>query len=60
MESETNLRIEELNKEFQQLIKHVTEEGSQSHPAHEVESNLFRNLMKIGNDMMSLFFSERS
>ncbi len=58
MESETNLKIEELNKEFQQLIEYVTDEGSQSRTAYEVELILFRNLMKLGNDMLSLFFSK--
>ncbi len=60
MESEANLKIEELNKEFQQLIEYVTDEGSQSRTAHEVELSLFRNLMKLGNDMLSLFFSKSS
>ncbi len=58
MESEANLKIEELNKEFQQLIEYVTDEGSQSRTAYEIELNLFRNLMKLGNDMLSLFFSK--
>ncbi len=58
MESETNLKIEELNKEFQQLIEYVTDEGSQSRTAYEIELILFRNLMKLGNDMLSLFFSK--
>ncbi len=58
MESEANLKIEELNKEFQQLIEYVTDEGIQSRTAYEVELNLFRNLMKLGNDMLSLFFSK--
>ena len=58
MESEANLKIEELNKEFQQLIEYVADEGSQSRTAYEVELSLFRNLMKLGNDMLSLFFSK--
>ncbi len=58
MDSEANLKIEELNKEFQQLIEYVTDEGSQSRTAYEVELILFRNLMKLGNDMLSLFFSK--
>ena len=56
MESKANLKIEELNKEFQQLIEYVTDEGSQSRTAHEIELSLFRNLMKLGKDMLSLFF----
>jgi hypothetical protein len=60
MESEANLKIEELNKEFQQLIEYVTDKGSQSRTAYEVELNLFRNLMKLGNDMLSLFFPKSS
>jgi len=58
MESKANLKIEELNKESQQLIEYVTEEASQSRTAHEVELSLFRNLMKLGNDMLGLFFSK--
>ena len=58
MESKVNLKIEELNKEFQQLIEYVTDEASRSRTAHEVELSLFRNLMRLGNDMLSLFFSK--
>jgi len=58
MESKANLKIEELNKEFQQLIEYVTDEASLSRTAHEVELGLFRNLMKLGNDMLGLFFFE--
>jgi len=60
MESKANLKIEELNKEFQQLVEYVTDEASQSRTAHEVELSLFRNLMRLGNDMLSLFFSKSS
>ena len=58
MDSKANLKIEELNKEFQQLIEYVTDEASRSRTAHEVELSLFRNLMRLGNDMLSLFFSK--
>ena len=58
MDTKTNLKINELNKEFQQLVNYVTDESSQSRTAYEVELGLFRNLMKLGNDMLGLFFSK--
>lgn len=58
MKPESNHQIEELHKEFQQLIKYVTDETSESRTAYEVELNLFQNLLKMGNDLLTLFFSE--
>ena len=58
METKSNLQIEELSKEFQKMIEYVTDENSMTRTAYEVESNLFRNLLKMGNDLLTLFFSE--
>ena len=58
MKTKSNFQIEELSKEFQKMIEYVTDENSMTRTAYEVESNLFQNLLKMGNDLLTLFFSQ--
>jgi ABC-type Zn uptake system ZnuABC Zn-binding protein ZnuA len=53
---EADFKIEKLNEEFQKLVKYVTDENSKTLTAHEVESYLFENLLKLGKDVLGLFF----
>ena len=57
MASESDLRIEELNKEFQRLIRYVSQDD-QPRTAHEVELELFQNVLKLGKGLLALFFSK--
>lgn len=60
MASETDLKIEKLTKEFQHLVQYVTDENSQSRTAYEVESKLFRELLRFGKELLTLFFTKSS
>ena len=59
MEADSKVTIEELTKEFHRLIQYVTEGSPGSRTAYEVESKLFREVLKLGNELLGLFFSEK-
>ena len=59
MEADSKVKIEKLTKEFHLLIQYVTEERPGSRTAYEVESKLFREMLKLGNELLDLFFSEK-
>lgn len=59
MNPKHNDKIEELRKDFQELVDFVMEDGSPSCTAHEVELTIFRKLLQLGGKLLKLFFSEK-
>jgi hypothetical protein len=60
MSSNSDHIIHQLRHDFQELIEYVTDEGSRSRKAYEVEYTLFRRLLALGALLLRLFFVERA
>ena len=52
--------IHQIHRDFQELVEYVTSEESQSRTAYEVELTLFRRLLKLGLQLLRLFFVQRA
>lgn len=52
--------IHQIHRDFQQLVEYVTSEESQSRTAYEVELTLFRRLLKLGLQLLRLFFVQQA
>jgi hypothetical protein len=52
--------IHQIHRDFQELVEYVTGEESRSRTAYEVELTLFRQLLKLGLQLLRLFFVQRA
>jgi hypothetical protein len=60
MSSNSAQIIQQIDHDFKNLIEYVTDEGSRSRTAHEVELTLFRRLLALGAQLLRLFFVQRA
>ncbi|MFB0535350.1 MAG: hypothetical protein ACETWR_10235 [Anaerolineae bacterium] len=52
--------IHQLHRDFQELVEYVTGKEAQSRTAYEVELALFRRLLRLGAQLLRLFFVHRA
>lgn len=52
--------VHQLHRDFQELVEYVTGEEAQTQTAYEVELTLFRRLLKLGLQLLRLFFVHRA
>jgi len=52
--------VQQIHQDFKDLIEYVTDEASRSRTAYEVELTLFRRLLALGAQLLSLFFVQRA
>ncbi len=52
--------IHQIHRDFQELVEYVTSEESRSRTAYEVELTLFRRLLRLGLQLLRLFFVQRA
>jgi hypothetical protein len=61
MMSSNSVRIvHQLHRDFQELVEYVTSAEAQTRTAYEVELTLFRRLLKLGAQLLRLFFIHRA
>ncbi len=60
MSSNSALIVQQIRRNFQDLIDYVMGEGSQSRTVYEVELTLFRRLLALGAELLRLFFVQRA
>jgi len=61
MMSSNSVRIiHQLHHDFQELVEYVSDKEAQTRTAYEVELNLFRRLLKLGAQLLRLFFVHRA
>ena len=60
MSSNSAQIVQQIHQDFKDLIEYVTGEASQSRTAYEVELTLFRQLLALGAQLLSLFFVQRA
>ncbi len=52
--------VHQLHRDFQELVEYVTGREAQARTAYEVELTLFRRLLKLGAQLLRLFFVHRA
>jgi len=52
--------VQQIHRDFKDLVEYVTGEASQSRTAYEVELTLFRRLLALGAQLLRLFFVQRA
>lgn len=52
--------IHQLHRDFQELVEYVTDKETQTRTAYNVELTLFRRLLKLGAQLLRLFFIHRA
>jgi hypothetical protein len=52
--------VQQLHRDFQELVEYVTNAESQSRTAYEIELTLFRRLLALGAALLRLFFVQRA
>lgn len=52
--------IQEIRQEFEEIVEFVTNEEAQTSKADEIERGLFKQLLKMGLQLMQLFFITRA
>jgi len=61
MMSSNSVRIvHQLHRDFQELVEYVTGKEAQTQTAYDVELTLFRRLLKLGAQLLRLFFVHRA
>ena len=48
--------VHQLHRDFQELVEYVTSEKAETQTAYEVELTLFRRLLRLGAQLLRLFF----
>jgi len=52
--------VHQLHRDFQELVEYVTSEKAETQTAYEVELTLFRRLLRLGAQLLRLFFVHRA
>ena len=52
--------VHQLHRDFQELVEHMTSKEAETQTAYEVELTLFRRLLKLGAQLLRLFFVHRA
>ena len=52
--------IQEIHKEFAQMLDYVTNEAAYQATADQIERGLFKQLLQLGRQLLLLFFTLRS
>ncbi len=60
MSSNSAQIVDQLHRDFRGLIEYATGEKAQTQTAYEVELTLFRELLKLGKQLLCLFFTHRA
>jgi len=60
MSSNSAQIVQQIHRDFKDLVEYVTDEASQSRTAYEVELTLFKRLLALGAQLLRLFFVQRA
>ncbi len=52
--------VHQLQHDFQELVEYMTSKEAETETAYEVELTLFRQLLKLGAQLLRLFFVHRA